>query len=92
MGDPVTGEELGQTAKGKLRKVRVNNRLRATIRGAIGALSLFSLDPDAPAGPLPAHVRGLRRRHHRRVRRGHGRAREISADRGSNGRAFDVTR
>ena len=47
LSDPITGEELGQTTKRKLRKVRVNNRLRAAIRGAIGALSL--LNPDAGA-------------------------------------------
>ena len=41
LSDPITGEEIGQSTKRKLRKVRVNNRLRAAIRGAIGGLSLF---------------------------------------------------
>ncbi len=36
LSDPVTGEEIGRTTKRKLCMVRVNNRLRAAIRGAIG--------------------------------------------------------
>jgi urea transport system permease protein len=43
--DPITGESLGQAPKGAVDKIKVNNRLRRSIRDAIGALTLHS--PDA---------------------------------------------
>jgi urea transport system permease protein len=44
--DPFTGKELGQSEKNALKKVRVNNKLRRIIRGALGGLTLFSPDPE----------------------------------------------
>ncbi len=43
--DPLTMTELEQLPKNELTKVRVNNRLRGVLRGAIGGLSLMSKDP-----------------------------------------------
>jgi urea transport system permease protein len=42
--DPVTGEALGELASGALDKIKVNNRLRRSIRDAVGALTLRSKD------------------------------------------------
>jgi urea transport system permease protein len=47
--DPLTGKEIGQVAKKKIKKIRVNNRLRGLIRGALGGLTLFSNDADKRA-------------------------------------------
>jgi len=49
--DPLTLAALGQAGKKELRKVRINNKLRGLVRGALGRLSL--LDPD-PAARLEA--------------------------------------
>lgn len=43
--DPLTGEQVGEEAKGALTKVKVNNGLRRAIRAALGGLTLMS--PDA---------------------------------------------
>ncbi|WP_114389447.1 urea ABC transporter permease subunit UrtB [Notoacmeibacter marinus] len=43
--DPVTGEQVGTIAKSELKKVRVNNAVRRTVRDAIGALTLGAKDP-----------------------------------------------
>jgi len=43
--DPLTARELGQSAKVRLKKIRVNNRIRVAIRGALGGLTLLSKDP-----------------------------------------------
>lgn len=43
--DPLSGAEIAQTSKQKIRKIRVNNRLRGIIRGVLGGLTLFSQDP-----------------------------------------------
>ena len=42
---PVTGAVLGKLEKSKLKKIRLNNRLRRTIRTALGGLTLASRDP-----------------------------------------------
>jgi urea transport system permease protein len=42
--DPVTGEALGEMARGEVEKVRVNNSLRRTLRTAIGQMTLMSED------------------------------------------------
>ncbi|MDA1089913.1 MAG: urea ABC transporter permease subunit UrtB [Proteobacteria bacterium] len=47
--DPLTGKEVGQEAKGKIEKIRVNNRLRGIIQGALGGLTLFSNDAQQRA-------------------------------------------
>jgi len=44
--DPLSLNEVDQLAKSKLKKVRVNNRLRGAIRSALGSLSLMSKNPD----------------------------------------------
>lgn len=44
--EPLTLAEADQLPKNMLKKVRVNNRLRGVIRGALGRLSLLSRDPD----------------------------------------------
>lgn len=43
--DPLTGKDAGQAAKKELTKIRVDNRLRKAIRGALGGLTLLSPDP-----------------------------------------------
>src|SRR5690606_12489708 len=42
--DPLTGEALGEMARGEVEKVRVNNALRRTLRTAIGQMTLMSED------------------------------------------------
>jgi len=46
LSDPLTGEALGTSGKSALRKVKVNNRLRTQLRGAIARLTLFSKNVD----------------------------------------------
>jgi urea transport system permease protein len=43
--DPLSGKVLGQAAKSDLTLLRINNRLRRTIRTALGGLTLSSKDP-----------------------------------------------
>ncbi len=43
--DPISAAEISQAAKSDIKKIRVNNRLRGVIRGALGALTLSSKDP-----------------------------------------------
>jgi len=43
--NPLTSTEIGQAKKEALQKVRVNNRLRNKIRGALGGLTLLSRNP-----------------------------------------------
>lgn len=43
--DPLTREAAGEAGKRELKKVRVNNSLRRSIRDAIGGLTLASEDP-----------------------------------------------
>ena len=38
--DPLTSKEIGQVKKRVIKKIRVNNRLRKKIRGAMGGLTL----------------------------------------------------
>ncbi|KPF46434.1 urea ABC transporter permease subunit UrtB [Rhizobium sp. AAP43] len=42
--DPLSGEVVGEEAKGALTKVKVNNTLRRAIRSALGGLTLLSPD------------------------------------------------
>lgn len=44
--DPLTGETVGEAGKRELKKVRVNNSLRRSIRDALGGLTLASEDPS----------------------------------------------
>jgi urea transport system permease protein len=71
--DPLTAKELGQSAKSKLKKIRVNNRIRGVIRGVLGGLTLLSKDPaqrlkaaeavfkSAAASSLPTLKKALER-------------------------------
>jgi len=43
--DPLTLIETGEVTKKEIKIIRVNNRLRGIIRGALGGLTLFSKDP-----------------------------------------------
>jgi urea transport system permease protein len=45
--DPLNGATAGEAVKAELTKVKVNNTLRRTIRDALGALTLSSVDPAA---------------------------------------------
>jgi urea transport system permease protein len=45
--DPVSGADLPGVAADTLERIRVNNRLRGLIEGAVGELTLFSSDPAA---------------------------------------------
>jgi urea transport system permease protein len=44
--DPFTRKSLGGLKKGDLKKLRINNRVRRTIRAALGGLTLVSKDPS----------------------------------------------
>ncbi|MGE0613248.1 MAG: urea ABC transporter permease subunit UrtB [Hyphomicrobiales bacterium] len=44
--DPATGQETGTSAADALEKIRVNNKLRRTIRASLGSLTLLSPDPN----------------------------------------------
>ncbi len=71
--DPLTAKELGQSPKSKLNKIRINNRIRRVIRGALGGLTLLSKNPgqrlkaaeavfkSASAGSLPTLKKALER-------------------------------
>ncbi|MDP6259443.1 MAG: urea ABC transporter permease subunit UrtB [Rhodospirillales bacterium] len=71
--DPLTAKELGQSPKSKLKKIRINNRIRRVIRGALGGLTLLSKNPgqrlkaaeavfkSASAGSLPTLKKALER-------------------------------
>ena len=43
--DPIDLTEIGQATKKEVKKIRINNRLRKNIRGALGRLTLLSSDP-----------------------------------------------
>jgi urea transport system permease protein len=45
--DPLSGAEVSDVTADALDRIRVNNRLRGTIDGVLGELSLFSSDPAA---------------------------------------------
>ena len=45
--DPVANAEAGEAASSELSKVRVNNRIRRLLRGALGGLNLSNPDPAA---------------------------------------------
>jgi urea transport system permease protein len=45
--DPITGAEVSGVAADAAERIRVNNRLRGEIEGALGELTLFSPDPAA---------------------------------------------
>lgn len=45
--DPLTGADVPDLKADALDRIRVNNRLRGTIEGALGGLTLFSADPAA---------------------------------------------
>src|SRR5260370_16960032 len=47
LSDAATGRELPDLAPDSLDRIIVNNRLRGAIEGALGALTLFSLDREA---------------------------------------------
>lgn len=42
--DAITGQKLGEAKKTSFKKIRINNRLRKIIRGALGGISLLSPD------------------------------------------------
>ncbi|MDB5406385.1 MAG: urtB [Rhodospirillales bacterium] len=44
--DAVTGEDLGTVAEDAIDRIRVNNRLRSSIDGAMSALQIFSKSPE----------------------------------------------
>ncbi len=44
--DPLSLAALGEAGKRDLRKVKINNKLRGMVRGALGRLSLMDPDPD----------------------------------------------
>ena len=45
--DPITGTSVSGVAADDAERIRLNNRLRGTIEGALGELTLFSSDPAA---------------------------------------------
>ncbi len=55
--DAASGEDLGAAGRRTLSKIKVNNRLRRTLRGALGALTLASRDPARRAAAADAIFR-----------------------------------
>src|SRR3984893_14719729 len=49
--DPLSGTELSDVAADALDRIRVNNRLRGALEGALGEVTLFSVDPAARSPP-----------------------------------------
>src|SRR5207302_8194082 len=47
LADPITGGEVSGVTADAADRIRVNNRLRGAIEGALGELTLFSSDPTA---------------------------------------------
>jgi len=47
--DPLTSKNIGRVKKRAIKKIRVNNRLRKKIRGAVGSLTLLSKIPEVRA-------------------------------------------
>lgn len=47
--DPLTGKQIGEVAKSKIKKIRVNNKLRGLLKSALGGLTLLSPDPTVRA-------------------------------------------
>jgi urea transport system permease protein len=47
LNDPITGTAVSGVAADDAERIRVNNRLRGAIEGALGELTLFSPDPTA---------------------------------------------
>ena len=47
--DPLDGSRIGEAKKSDLTRIRVNNRMRGAIRGALGALTLSNADPETRA-------------------------------------------
>ena len=45
LADPLTGEAAGEAPSGAIDKIKVNNKLRRTLRTALGGLTLMSPDP-----------------------------------------------
>ena len=45
LSDPLSGDTLGEVKKSKVKKIRVNNKLRRQIRTVLGGLTLLSPDP-----------------------------------------------
>jgi len=43
--DPVEGTGIGEATSKELKRIRVNNRVRGAVRGALGALTLLNPDP-----------------------------------------------
>jgi len=44
--DPLSGAEIGEAKTRALKKIRINNKLRGALRGALGGLTLLSPDRD----------------------------------------------
>ncbi|MDJ0683208.1 MAG: urea ABC transporter permease subunit UrtB [Alphaproteobacteria bacterium] len=69
ISDALTGEELGNVGKRKVRKVSINNKLRGVLKSALGGLRLFAPDDGARAeaarallsDPDPAMLSGIER-------------------------------
>ncbi len=52
--DPLTLKEVGQVKSSTLKKIKVNNRLRGVLNGALGSLTLLSKDPVKRASAAEA--------------------------------------
>ncbi|MBM3569043.1 MAG: urea ABC transporter permease subunit UrtB [Alphaproteobacteria bacterium] len=46
LAHPLTGADLGTSAADTVERIRINNRLRAAIAAALGALQIFSPNPE----------------------------------------------
>ncbi len=54
LADPLTGAESGEAGRRDVKKIKANNKLRAILRGAIGALTLRHPDPARRAAAADA--------------------------------------
>ena len=56
--DPLTLDEIEQAPKRSVKRIRINNRLRGTVRAALGGLTLLSPDPDVRLQAAKAVFKG----------------------------------
>ncbi|MFP6749543.1 MAG: urea ABC transporter permease subunit UrtB [Alphaproteobacteria bacterium] len=59
--DALGGQKIGPAKSRTSRKIRVNNRLRGVLRGLLGALTLFSDDPEQRLAAVRSMFKSTRR-------------------------------
>ena len=57
--DVISGESYGEVKKNKIKKIRINNKLRRTLRAVIASLSLASTDVSIRLGALNEVIKSI---------------------------------